>query len=162
MRRIVSIILSVIVAASAGVIFAQETSKPTELSIVLLSKPCRLLDTRISGTPMADGEVRWVQVRDGIAGSICSIPEEARGIMVNLVAVDPEAKGNLLFWAGFTTPPTASSINFTPGENVANEITVKLNIFPGEHDAAIKARVDGVGKRVHVVADIVGYLVHSH
>ena len=147
-RAVWSVFLAValVTVLSAG---AEETAKLERLHVALLSEPQRMLETRTTGAPFADGDVRAFKV---------NVPDEARALLVNLVAVDAEARGHLLFWSG-TGAPHASSINFTAHEDVANEITVRINRTAAGDFVSIKARVDGVDKRVHVVADIVGYLV---
>jgi hypothetical protein len=130
--------------------------------------PCRLLDTRSSGGGrLAAGETRSFQVagttefgpQGGNLGG-CGIPAgsaepAAAAIMVNLVAVNPSAKGNLLAWAFGEPAPSASSLNFgNIGMNIANGLIVPIagtNLVPA--DLNIRASFSDLD----VVADVTGY-----
>lgn len=132
--------------------------------------PCRIIDTRNSGAgKMAAGETRNFQVagvtefgpQGGTLGG-CGVPPgsavpAAAAVMINLVAVQAEAGGNLLAWPYGEPMPNASSINFqnlNPAMNVANGLIVPIagtNLVPA--DLHIQVRFSST----HVVADVTGY-----
>lgn len=130
--------------------------------------PCRILDTRNSGGgKMAAGETRSFQVagvtefgpQGGNLGG-CGVPPgsaepAAAAVMINMVAVDPDGKGNLLAWAFGEPTPLAASLNFQKLDlNIANGLIVPIagtNLVPA--DLNIKANF----APVHVVADVTGY-----
>jgi hypothetical protein len=139
----------------------------SDLVFVPLS-PCRILDTRNSGGGrLAAGETRSFQVagvtefgpQGGNVGG-CGVPAgsaepAAAAVMVNLVAVNPTTKGNLLAWAFGEPAPNASSLNFgNIGMNIANGLIVPIagtNLVPADLD--IRAGFSDVD----VVADVTGY-----
>lgn len=129
--------------------------------------PCRIIDTRLGGGTMAAGETRSFQVagdtefqpQGGTDGG-CGVPPgsaqpDAAAVMLNLVAVDAQGKGNLLAWSYGQPAPLASSLNFASiGMNVANGLIVPIagtTLVPA--DLNIKANFSAV----NVVVDITGY-----
>ena len=74
-------------------------------------RPCRVIDTRLAGGPLAPGEERQFvisgtvgfEAQGGTPGG-CGVPRSAivRGataVALNLVAVNPQGPGNLRAWA---------------------------------------------------------------
>ncbi len=112
--------------------------------------PARILDTR--GTaPVGPGQTITVQVAGvgGVPGSGVS------AIAMNATATEPTgAAGYLTIWPTGDTRPTASNLNFVPGQTVANFAVVKLgsgrvNVFNG-----------GTGT-VQVILDVAGWYATS-
>lgn len=108
--------------------------------------PQRALDTRTTGGCVAGGASRTTL----IAGSF-GVPANAVAVAVNVTAVLPTGPGYLVAFPGGTTVPTASTLNFTAGQVVANATSVKLgggklSVFSGITSPC-----------VHVVVDVVGY-----
>ncbi|MDH4144238.1 MAG: hypothetical protein OEY23_03610, partial [Acidimicrobiia bacterium] len=85
--------------------------------------PLRVMDTReaLGGITLAPGETRTLP----IAGT-GTIPTNATAVALNLTIDKPSTPGYLTAWPTGTNRPTASSINFTPGQTIANGITVGL------------------------------------
>jgi hypothetical protein len=128
--------------------------------------PCRIIDTRLVGAPLAAGFDRsfYVAGMDGFAGqggssAGCELPRgPATAAVVNFVAVNPSGPGNLRAWAYGGTMPNASVINYAAvGLNIANAVVVPLcdattaSCVPGD----VMVRADASG--THLVADVVGY-----
>jgi hypothetical protein len=143
--------------------------------------PCRVIDTRHGGGPLAAGTPRTFLFRGptqdytsqgGSAGG-CGIPDLntgdsspnfqniAKAVAINVVAVNPGGAGDLRAWpAGLPSPPSASILNYAAvaGLNIANGIIVPMC---GEVAAApcangdITFRADVSG--AHLVVDVVGY-----
>lgn len=141
-------------------------SSNSELVFVPLP-PCRIIDTRKAGGPIAAGTTRSFQVagitefgpQGGTTGG-CGVPPGsaepvAPAVMLNLVAVDVAGKGNLAAWAYGQPEPLATSINFQRIDmNIANGLIVPIagtNLVPA--DLHIKANFSAA----HVVADVTGY-----
>jgi len=87
-----------------------------------LDRPTRLLDTREPG-PLSGclNGTRTLQVP-----SPSVIPTGALAIQLNVTVVSPSGAGYLTIYPGGTSRPLASSLNFVPGQIVANSVTVKL------------------------------------
>jgi hypothetical protein len=124
------------------------------LSYVSLPSPVRLLDTR-GGRPACD---RLADLLGGNASrteparnDCTGIPTDARAVVGNATVVNP-ANGD----AGFVTlypsgaaQPTASNLNYLPGQVAAGAFIVRLG---GDGAFAIYAYTP-----VHIVVDLVGY-----
>jgi len=118
--------------------------------------PTRICDTRTgtgpinqcTGRTMGGDSTLAVQVA-GLAG----VPASATGVALNVTATDTAAPSYLtVFPSG--TPPTASNLNWTPGQTVANLVIATLNSTGGitfYNDAG----------SVDVVVDVVGYYTGS-
>ena len=122
------------------------------LDLVTVS-PCRWIDTRTAGGPLAPGEQRTFAV----AGA-CGVAPWARALALNVVAVNATAAGTLtLFSAGVAAPDTWDIV-LTPGRTLANNTLVAL---PADGSVtAITARNDSAGT-VELVLDVSGYFVRS-
>ena len=71
--------------------------------------------------------------------------------MLNLTATEPTQAGFLTAWPAGQPRPLASTLNFLPGDNVANLVMVGLG--PGGTLSLYQ-----FGGNTHVVADVVGYV----
>jgi hypothetical protein len=83
--------------------------------------PDRILDTRTSGGPIGPNGVRSVKVT-GAKG----VPEGAGAVVLNVTVTQPTETGYITVYPTGTTPPTASSLNFVAGQDVANLVTAKV------------------------------------
>ncbi len=79
--------------------------------------PTRLLDTRDSGGRVAAGSTTRIQVADA-----AGVPDGAVGAVLNVTAVNPAARGFLTVFPCDERQPTASNLNYLPGQNVANAV----------------------------------------
>jgi hypothetical protein len=123
----------------------------------LLPEPLRALDTRQgSGTKFVAGQTGTISLGTGANGAGVNAPAVPVGSSAALVNVTLTGTvGNFgyiqAYSADLAAPPATSVMNWsTPEDNVANEMTVKLN--PA---AQIKITV-GVNA-THVIVDVVGY-----
>ena len=130
--------------------------------------PCRIVDTRFAVGPFGAEEVRFydvygnVQAQNGAnAGNqypnSCPAPKgEPSAVAVNITAVpDQGFSGHLRVQPGFlaTQIVEASMVNFTAGENVANQGAIRTRVAgAGQPDIKIYASVP-----TNVVVDVVGY-----
>ncbi|MFN8038905.1 MAG: hypothetical protein U0Q07_06810 [Acidimicrobiales bacterium] len=112
--------------------------------------PARVLDTR-DGTNTAPGRMG--------PGTSRTVPMLGHGgvpasgvdsVVVNVTVTQPTAGSHLTVWPAGSTMPTASSLNFSAGQTVANLVTVKLGT--GGAFAVYNNSGD-----VHVLADVVGW-----
>lgn len=110
------------------------------------SQPKRLLDTRLAGGALAPRTIRTVNAA-GFAG----VSAEATAVAVTVVAVAPTAAGHLKVFAGNSTAPGTSSLNYVKGENISNSMIVELG-DDGTFDVWASAG------SVHLVIDVYGYV----
>ena len=94
--------------------------------------PVRLLDTRPDGTTIDGQHQATGKIPAGHTTRIqitnrANIPTGTTGVEVNLTAIDNQARGYATIHPCTTTPPTTSTINYTPGINIANATTVALD-----------------------------------
>jgi hypothetical protein len=130
--------------------------------------PCRIIDTRLAGGPLAANETRSFEVTgtsnfaaQGGAASGCGIPigavdPLAPAVVINFIAVGPAGPGDLRAWEFNQPVPTASVINYSnvPGLNIANGVVVPTaGVATLDKDISVKADVSGT----HLVADVTGY-----
>ncbi len=78
------------------------------------TRPRRLLDTRLSGAPLAPGTFTSVQISGG------NVAADAVAAVLNVTAVDPGAAGFLTVYPCDTDPRGTSSVNFGEGTTTPN------------------------------------------
>lgn len=116
--------------------------------------PTRILDTRPgSGYPgagegLGPGSTMSVQV----SGSV--VPSAATAVVLNVTVTSTTATSYLTVWPAGQSMPTASSLNWSPGQTVANLVTVGLG-SGGEVDAYNAAG------QAELVVDVEGYYVQN-
>ena len=113
-------------------------------------KPARILDTR-SGTGVATAGA--LAAKGTLTLSLPAIggvaPASITAVVLNVTVTGPQTGGALTVFPGTGTPPTASNLNFTRGQTVANLVTVpvsggKVSIY------------NSSGGTVQVIADAAG------
>ncbi|MEM9515951.1 MAG: hypothetical protein AAGA42_13955 [Actinomycetota bacterium] len=118
--------------------------------------PCRLFDDRPApntvgpiDTPLTAGDDRTVQIT-GTTGD-CTIPADATAIAMNVTIANPTDQSNLRVWPADQPKPTASNLNWLPGQSpTPNKVDVALS----PTGAITLANHQG---QVNVIADAVGY-----
>jgi hypothetical protein len=106
--------------------------------------PSRIMDTRVGlgGLRLAPGEVRTLQVEG--AGTLPAGPIGA--VALNVTAVEPTGEGGFLtIWPTGRPMPVASSLNFVPGDVIANAVitglgdggTISIYNFSGETEVLV-------------------------
>jgi hypothetical protein len=124
--------------------------------------PCRILDTRIVGGPIAGGSTRDFNAVVGSGGNFgsqggsatdCGVVAAGQAaVVINLTAVTPAVAGFATAYPFGTTRPLASSVNYTAGAIVNNSIVVKLPTPLTTRDFTVYTFASA-----DYVADIVGY-----
>ena len=115
--------------------------------------PCRLLDTRLS-SPLISGSPLTFAVA-GISAFACGIPATAKAISVNVTVVNPTGAGFVTLYPGNYFAPTASTINFGPGQTRTNNAILPLS-SDGSGTLAAQPSVTGKGN-LQLVVDANGY-----
>jgi len=83
--------------------------------------PARILDTRKSGGAIGPNAVRSVKVTGAMG-----VPEGAGAVVMNVTVTEPTSEGYITVYPSGTPAPTASSLNFVAGQNIANMVTAKV------------------------------------
>uniref|UniRef100_UPI003983B98B fibronectin type III domain-containing protein n=1 Tax=Lapillicoccus sp. TaxID=1909287 RepID=UPI003983B98B len=114
--------------------------------------PTRILDTRTGlglgalgtvGTPAALG------VGAATTLTVLGVPVGATAVALNVTVTNPTASSFLTVYPGGTARPTASNLNYTPGQTVPNMVLVPLG--PGN-----TITIYNEAGTVDVIADLVG------
>jgi hypothetical protein len=128
-------------------------------SITVPITPFRLVDTRPAAEdpvlggpnePFGQGETRTYQ-----AAGVQTVPAGAVGVALNITALSASSQSFLTLFPAGSGIPSTSTLNPAPGLTVFNSATVLLGAgkFSVFHNAG----------SVHVIIDVVGYLVdHNH
>jgi PKD repeat protein len=114
--------------------------------------PCRVLDTRQGGQPLTSGSPLLVT----LAGN-CGIAGTAGVVSLNVTVTQASNGGFLTLYAGDTSEPNVSNLNFAPNQTRANNAIVML-AADGTGRIAADAHLGG-GGTVHVIVDVNGYFV---
>ena len=114
--------------------------------------PSRLVDTRSSVALAAGGQLDLsVLGRGGVPGS------GVGAVVLNVTATDAVSAGYLTVWPKGDGKPVASSLNFVPGQPVANSVVAKVGAdgkvsFWNSNDSSAMGSVN-------VLVDVVGWFV---
>jgi hypothetical protein len=124
----------------------QSTLPPTSAGQFTPLTPARLLDTRASGGAIGAQQVRMMQAT-GFGG----VPaDDVAAVALNVTVVSPTNAGFLTLYPSDVGRPLASTINFAPGDVLANSAVVKVSELG-------RVAIYNSGGSVHVVIDVVGY-----
>jgi hypothetical protein len=106
----------------------------------------RLLDTRLpndTGPKLGGGDTYHLQV----VGAV--VPPNARSVVLNVTATDPDASGFLTVYPGNAPRPFTSNLNYLTGETIPNAVIVGLGPTGTVDIFTLRS--------THVVVDVVGY-----
>jgi uncharacterized repeat protein (TIGR01451 family) len=115
--------------------------------------PCRLLDTRNPTGPYGGPAVTALSVRNFVVGGQCGIPATAKALSFNITVTGGTHLGDVRVYAGGTTKPVTSVINYAAGQTVANNGICML----GATSADINVASDQPTGTVEVIIDVNGY-----
>ena len=109
--------------------------------------PFRLLDTRNFGS----GPCLSVERPLGVAGVIGSdVPANAAAVALNVTVINPSGSGFVTVWPVGVPRPTASSVNYSAGQVVPNNVIVAVGGF-----SAVNLYANAGCP--HMVVDVVGW-----
>jgi hypothetical protein len=156
---VVSVIATLLVTQAWSVGAAPGDSDSTFVPFA----PCRLFDSRPGESPNSgektpigpgDSNVRTQQVTGNI-GNCVGIPADATAVAMNVTIVAPSAQSNLRIFPADTATPTASNLNWLPGQSpTPNKVDVKLS-------PSGQIKLFNQNGNVDVLADVVGYYTNS-
>jgi uncharacterized protein (DUF1800 family) len=116
--------------------------------------PCRLLDTRGTAGPLGGPNLAPSASRGFAVGGRCGVSTNAEAVVVNVTVV-PTSTGYLTFGPTGSPKPTASTINFRPGEVRANNAILRLGTAGGV------TVYSGTSADVSVIVDVFGYFADA-
>ena len=126
------------------------TAVPSAASHFVAVVPCRVLDTRNSGSPIPTNSTRTVDV----PGSACGIPSGAAAYSMNFTVMNPLDNGYLTAYpAGSTRPATATLGYLAGGPAFDNSAVVPAGTL-GAIDVYVAAEL-------HLIIDINGYFAEG-
>ena len=151
---------AVAVALGAGGLLIASAADSAPSSFIAVT-PVRVVDSRVplglAGALVA-AQPTLVQVTGSVAtvsGTTTVVPTGATAVVANVTAVNSSSSGFVSVRPGDATGvPSTSSLNFTPGQIVANEFTVQL-ATTGD----VQVYFGGGSGTVDLVIDVVGYYV---
>ncbi len=117
--------------------------------------PKRITDTRpgektSDGLDEGEGLVEAGTVKRVEVAGRANVPDDARAVIVNAIAVGPDGNGFLTLYSCDQPRPNASSVNYQRGQVVANTAIVEVS---GSGDICVYSLRD-----VHVVLDVTGFI----
>ncbi|MBD0671793.1 PKD domain-containing protein [Streptomyces sp. CBMA156] len=116
--------------------------------------PTRIMDTRQPGgryPRIGPGETVDLDVRNRVSGSAGNlVPVNATAVVINLTATQGTATSHLDVYPSAAARPATSNVNFGPGQDVANLVTVPV----GPNGTVVIRNNSGY---VHAIADVLGY-----
>jgi Tol biopolymer transport system component len=112
--------------------------------------PYRLVDSRVTTGQGLHGPVGAGQFDVQVAGEGPVPAHGVSAVVVNLTVTEPTAPSYITVWPGPSLPPTASNLNFNPGQTVSNLAVVKL-------DPAGYFMVHNHAGLTHLIVDVVGW-----
>jgi hypothetical protein len=160
-KKIIVVLAAMLTFATSA--FAQIGTIDKDLVFTPVT-PCRIMDTRNSGTNSGILLAGTTRTFFGISISVnfpnqggsspsCGIPfvNEVAALVLNFTVVTPDTGGYITAFPADATQPTAATVNFTAGSVVGNNATLKL-AQTGSGQFKIYST-----SNVHVVGDVVGY-----
>ncbi len=116
--------------------------------------PARLLDTRvghttIDGQQQATGPVAADSVTPLKVSGRAGVPADAGAVVLNVTVTEPTVAGYATVYPCGTQPPTASNLNYVPGQTIPNLVIAKV----GSGGSVCIFTQNGT----QLVADVLGY-----
>ncbi|MEU4727342.1 hypothetical protein [Streptomyces sp. NPDC023588] len=112
--------------------------------------PARFVDTR-EGLGTAQGQLPGRGTFSTQISGLRGVPQGIKAVALNVTVTNPKQAGHLSVFPGGGPIPTASNLNFTAGQTVANSV-----IVPVGSDGKISV-FNGAWSATDVVVDVVGY-----
>ena len=99
----------------------------------LAINPARVMDTRlghstIDGAQQAAGAVGAASITTVQITGRAGVPLDATSVALNVTVTEPSAAGFATVFPCGSTPPTASNLNYSPGQTVPNLVIAKIGV----------------------------------
>ena len=148
-RRTAALLVSAVVAtATASIVLINSPAQAAGNAGTFVSvAPTRVLDTRSSlgGTVLGPLGTLHLQV----TGS--TVPVGASAVMLNVTVTQPTSGGFITVWGDGTARPSASSLNFLPGQTAANSVVAPIGA------GGVVDFFNGSPGSSQLIADVSGY-----
>ncbi|HEY1705800.1 MAG TPA: hypothetical protein VGG75_39460 [Trebonia sp.] len=151
---------------SSTIIPATVHTDATSNSFVPLAAPYRILDTRkaasrtsvinASGNLNSSGQL---EAGKTIHLDLSSLVYYGDAITANITVVSPEAGGWVLAWPGSGSTPTASTIDFSAGQTLANLAVSGIAEYTSGSIAYPDTLAITTEATTHVIVDVIGFTV---
>lgn len=113
--------------------------------------PCRVMDTRLTGGPFTDGEIRTYPLVDEIVD--CGVSATASAVSLNITVAEATGNGDFNVYANGITPVDGATIlPFFAGKNRANNAVVALSALG---QLVAEANLDG--GTAQLIIDVNGF-----
>ncbi len=109
--------------------------------------PCRALDTRLTGQPLAAGVTRLVTLN-----GTCGVSPTAASVSTNIAVTNVTASGTLQIYPAGDPVPTASALNYQVGKTRANNVLAATG--SGFQIAIVASQAPGT---LDLIVDVNGY-----
>jgi hypothetical protein len=129
-----------------------QPSAPPVATVFHPLPPCRLVDTRISGTPAA-GPIGAGTTRTFTLTGACGVPATAVALSANVTVVAPSGSGDVVVFPAGTGVPGSSTVSFFAGRTRANNVQILLS-SDGTGQAAVR---NGSNGTLDFLVDVNGY-----
>ena len=110
--------------------------------------PARILDTR-SGLGSVAGPVGQGAAIDLVVAGEGGVDADADTVVLNVTVTEPTGEGYVTVWPSGATMPTASNLNFVPGQTVPNLVISRLG-------ANGQVSLFNSSGNTHLIADVLG------
>ena len=140
----------VALGAAARSLGPETNAVPSAASHFVSVVPCRVLDTRNSGSPIATNTTRTVDV----PGSGCGIPAGAAAYSMSFTAMFPVDNGYLTAYPTGSTRPTTATMSYLNGGPAFDNAAIVPAGTLGTIDVYVAAQL-------HLIVDINGYFVEG-
>lgn len=144
---------------------AKALGDPDQDLVYVPVTPCRILDTRIAGGPIAANGVRHFDLADvvnfsGQGGdtSHCNVGNKGSfaAAAINFTVVSPDIAGYITAFPHLVSRPSAATINYVASD-IRNGFTiVRLDQSSATHEFNVYSVA-----QTHLVADVVGYFIKA-
>jgi subtilisin family serine protease len=128
---------------------SEVSATPLNMGVYVPVAPARIMDSRTAtgtaGSPFTGGVPRSLQVTG--LGNVPATGVQA--VVLNVTVTNPTIAGYVTVWPS-GNQPTASNLNFVPGQTIPNLVTVGVG-------AGGTVNVQLSAGRADVIADVVGY-----
>lgn len=135
----------------AGTVTGIDFDLPTQPLSFFTLAPCRAIDTRNEIGGLGGPALGCPGGRNFPVAGTCGVPFDAKALSVNATVSAPSAPGHLRLYAGRTSVPLTSAINFTAAQTRANNAVVPMGVL-GE--VGIYCGPTGTA---HAIVDVNGY-----
>jgi hypothetical protein len=158
-------LLGALNASTTGDASTRLLGEPANDLVFVPITPCRIIDTRLAGGPIAEGTVRSFDITavpdyavQGGASGNCGGAGAAGSFAaaaINFTVVTPSSGGYITAFPFLTPQPLAATVIFTAGSIVGNFTVVKLDQGASANELSVYSFA-----QTHLVADLVGYYIN--